>query len=171
MDFAFTEVQEDVRGLARQILEKRVTTERLKELEAGTERVDRELWAELAAANLVGLALPEEFGGSGFGVMELGVILSEVGRHVAPIPMLSTIALAARAIAHWADDAVAQRLLPGVIAGDIFLAGALEEANGADPRTPATTAKPDGSEWVLSGEKVAVPWGQMADHFVVSADA
>jgi alkylation response protein AidB-like acyl-CoA dehydrogenase len=171
MDFTFTEVQEDLRGLTRQILEQKVTVERLKELEAGTERVDRETWSELAKANVLGIALPEDFGGSGYGPMELGVVLTEVGRHVAPVPMLATIALAASPIAHWGSDQLKQRLLPGVIAGDTFLAGALEEADGASPLTPSTTAKPDGDGWALTGEKIAVPWGQLADHFVVSADA
>jgi alkylation response protein AidB-like acyl-CoA dehydrogenase len=172
MDFTFTEVQDDLRGLARKILEQRVTVERLKELEAGTERVDRELWAELAKANLVGIALPESVGGSGYGVMELGVVLSEVGRHVAPVPMLATVALAARPIARWGSDELAQRLLPGVIAGETFLAGALEEGDGADALQPRTTAQPHAEGgWSLTGEKVAVPWGQLADHFVVSADA
>jgi alkylation response protein AidB-like acyl-CoA dehydrogenase len=101
--------------------------------------------------------------------MELGVVLGEVGRHVAPVPMLATVALAARPIAHWGSDEVKQRLLPGVINGETFLSGALEEAAGADPRTPQTTAKPDGNGWALTGEKVAVPWGQLAEHFLVSA--
>lgn len=171
MDFTFTEVQDDLRGLARQILESRVTVERLKELEAGTERVDRELWTELAKANLVGIALPNSVGGSGYGVMELGVILGEIGRHVAPVPFLATVALAARPMARWGSDALRERVLPGVIAGETFLAGALEEANGADARQPATAAQPDGDGWSLTGEKVAVPWGQLADGFVVSTDA
>jgi alkylation response protein AidB-like acyl-CoA dehydrogenase len=170
MDFTFTEVQEDLRGLTRRILEQRVTGERLKELEAGTERVDRETWAELAKANLVGIALPEDVGGSGYGVLELGVVLSEIGRHVAPVPGLAT-AIGAGPIARFGSDALKHRVLPPVIAGAEFVTAALEEASGADPRTPATTATKDGDAWVLTGEKVAVPWGQLADHIVVSADA
>jgi alkylation response protein AidB-like acyl-CoA dehydrogenase len=171
MDFSYSEVQSDLRDLTRQIVSQRATPERLKQLEAGDERVDRELWSELAAANLIGISLPEDVGGSGYGVMELGVVLGEIGRHVAPVPMLATVALAARTIAHWGSDELKQRLIPGVVNGLTFLAGALEEAAGADPRTPQTAATPDGDGWVLTGEKVAVPWGQLADHFLVSADA
>lgn len=169
MDFSYTEVQNDLRDLTRQILSP--TPDRLKELEAGTDRVDRDLWAELAKANLLGIALPEEVGGSGYGVMELGVILTEVGRQVAPVPMLATVALAARPLAQWGSDELKHRVLPGVIAGETFLSGALEEAGGADPRVPQTKAETDGGRgWRVTGEKVAVPWGQLADHFVVSAD-
>ena len=59
MDFTFSEEQDDLRGLARRILQERVTAERLKELEAGTEKLDRDTWAELAKADLIGIALPE----------------------------------------------------------------------------------------------------------------
>jgi alkylation response protein AidB-like acyl-CoA dehydrogenase len=170
MDFTFSEVQDDLRGLARKILQERVTPERLKELEAGTEKVDRETWAELAKADLIGIALPEALGGGGYGVMELGVILSEVGRHVAPVPMLAT-AIAAGPLARFANDALQNRVLPGVIAGDVILTAGLEEANGGNPLQPHTAAVRDGDDWVLTGEKVAVPWGQLADIIVVSADA
>ncbi|MEA2465843.1 MAG: 3-oxocholest-4-en-26-oyl-CoA dehydrogenase beta subunit, partial [Acidobacteriota bacterium] len=158
MDFTFTEVQDDLRGLARKILQERVTPERLKQLEAGTERVDRETWAEMAKADLIGIALPEDVGGGGYGVMELGVILGEVGRHVAPVPMLAT-AIAAVPLAKLGGAELRAGLLPRVISGDVFLTAALEEANGANPLQPATTAQRDGDDWVLDGEKVAVPWG------------
>ena len=169
MDFTFSEVQDDLRGLARKILQERVTVERLKELEAGTERVDRDTWRELANAGLVGIALPEAVGGGGYGVMELGIVLSEVGRHVAPVPMLAT-AIAAIPVARFAGDVLRSTLLPQVIAGDVFVTAALEEAHGANPLQPATTAARDGDGWIVTGEKVAVPWGQLADYIVVSAD-
>ena len=172
MDFSFTEVQEDLRALTKRILDERVTVGRLKELEAGTERIDRDVWSELAKANLLGIALPEDVGGSGYGVMELAVILQEVGAHVAPVPLLATVALAALPIARFGTDELKQRLLPAVIAGETFLTGALEEAGGGDPTTPAAAAtpEPDGGGWILNGEKVAVPWGQLADHVVVSTN-
>lgn len=170
MDFTFTEVQDDLRGLARTILEQRVTSERLKELEAGTERVDRETWTELAKANLVGIALPESVGGSGYGAMELGVVLGEVGRHVAPVPMLAT-ALATAPLALLGGEELCSRVLPAVVAGESIITAALEEGAGGNPLQPRTTARREGSTWVLDGEKVAVPWGQLADRILVSADA
>ena len=65
MDFSFSEEQEAVRDLAAQIVGERATHERLKEFEAATELVDRATWAELAKANLLGIALPADDGGSG----------------------------------------------------------------------------------------------------------
>ena len=71
MDFAFSEEQEAVRALAAQIFAGHASTARVKDVEAGDERFDRAVWAELAGANLLGIALPDEVGGSGFGVIEL----------------------------------------------------------------------------------------------------
>ena len=94
--------------------------------------------------------------------MESGIVLSEVGRHVAPVPMLATT-IAAGPLARFANDAQRDRVLPGVIAGDVILTAGLEEAIGGNPLQPHTTAVRDGDDWVLTGEKVAVPWGQVAE--------
>jgi 3-oxocholest-4-en-26-oyl-CoA dehydrogenase beta subunit len=171
VDFTFDEVQEDLRGLAARIVERETTPERLKELEAGTERVDRRLWAALAEANLLGLSLPEEHGGSGLTVMETALVLEAVGRSVAPVPVLATVVMGAMPVAAFADDDVKAELLPSVIAGDLFLTAAIQEAGNPDHRRPATRATQVGDGWRLEGEKVAVPWALLADHVLVTADA
>jgi 3-oxocholest-4-en-26-oyl-CoA dehydrogenase beta subunit len=168
VDFSFDEVQEDVRGLARKLLEGRVTPSRLRELEAGLDRMDRDVWAELAAANLLGLCLPERDGGSGYGIMEAVVVLEELGRVVAPVPFLETVVLAAMTVADLGTDEQRARWLPGVIDGSSVLTAALQEPV-ADPLTPATTARREGEGWRLEGEKVAVPWGPLADAVLVPA--
>jgi alkylation response protein AidB-like acyl-CoA dehydrogenase len=168
VDFSFDEVQEDVRGLAAKLLESRVTPSRLRELEAGLDRMDRDLWGELAAANLLGLCLPERDGGSGYGILEAVVVLEELGRVVAPVPFLETVVLSAMALADLGTDEQRARWLPGVVDGSSVLTAALQEPV-ADPLAPATTARRDGPGWRLEGEKVAVPWGPLADAIVVPA--
>jgi len=170
VDFSFDEVQEDVRGLAAKLLEARVTPSRLRALEAGLDRMDRDLWAELAAANLLGLCLPERDGGSGYGIMEAVVVLEELGRVVAPVPFLETVVLAGMTVADLGTDEQRDRWLPGVVDGSSVLTAALQEPR-ADPLAPATTARRDGASWRLEGEKVAVPWGPLADGILVSASA
>jgi alkylation response protein AidB-like acyl-CoA dehydrogenase len=130
--------------------------------------MDRDLWAELAAANLLGLCLPERDGGSGYGVLEATVVLEELGRAVAPVPFLETVVLGAMAVADLGTDEQRARWLPGVVDGSILLTAALQETV-ADPLAPATTARQDGGGWRLDGEKVAVPWGPLADGLLVSA--
>src|SRR3974377_819343 len=102
MDFTFTEEQETIAKLARELFERRATPERLAELEAGEPRRDAARWKELAAVDLLGTALPEAFGGScvsGGGFVELGVLLAEVGFSVAPVPAYATLVLGADPIA------------------------------------------------------------------------
>jgi alkylation response protein AidB-like acyl-CoA dehydrogenase len=169
MDFTFDEVQEDLRGLAGKIIGEQVTTERLKELEAGTERIDRKLWGELAKANLLGIGLPEEDGGSGYGIMELGILLEEVGRNVAPVPALATLVLGALPIARFGTPDHRKLLLPGVIDGTSFLTAAMDEPANHDPLRPTTTARREGSTWRLDGEKVGVPWALLAERILVTA--
>src|SRR5260370_34066451 len=84
MDFALTEEQEATRDLARQILTDRETHEHLKEIEAGGEGFDRDTWAELAKAGLLGIALPEDAGGGGRGVVAPGPRVGGIGGAVSP---------------------------------------------------------------------------------------
>jgi 3-oxocholest-4-en-26-oyl-CoA dehydrogenase beta subunit len=170
MDFSLTEEQEATRDLARQILSDRITHERLKELEAGGEGFDRDTWAELAKAGLLGIALPEDAGGSGLGFVALCQLLEEVGRTVAPVPVLPTVVLGALPIAQFGAEEQPQRYLPGVVAGDTVLTAALVET-GTDPLHPTTTARPDGDGWRVDGVKTLVPAGLIADRILVPASA
>jgi 3-oxocholest-4-en-26-oyl-CoA dehydrogenase beta subunit len=168
MDFAFTEEQEAVRDLAKQILEDRVTHARLKELEAGGEHFDRQTWRELAKADLLGAALPEDAGGGGLGFVALCLLLEQVGRAVAPVPVWPTLVMGALPIAEFGTDEQRQQYLPGVVAGETVLTAALVEP-GTDALHPVTTARPDGDGWRLDGVKVCVPAGLIAERVLVSA--
>lgn len=168
MDFSFTEEQEAVRDLARQILEGRSSHERLREIEAGEHRFDRNLWSELARANLLGLAVPEENGGSGLGLIELALVLEQAGRTVAPVPLLATLVMGALPLGAHGSPELRQALLPPVVAGELVMSAALVE-EGAEPGWPATTATSDGGCWRLDGEKTCVPAGMLADRLLVPA--
>ena len=94
MDFTFTEEQETITKVARQLFEHRVTPEHLTELEAGDLTYDAALWRDTATSDLLGIALPEKVGGSGHGFVELALLLAEVGWSVAPVPAYATLLLA-----------------------------------------------------------------------------
>src|SRR5437667_2678395 len=147
MDFTFTEEQEAVRDLAARIFEDRATVERVKAVEASDERVDRELWADLARANLLGIAVPEDHGGSGLGLIELCLVLEQQGRFVAPVPLLATLVMGALPIAELGTDEQRRRWLPGVVGGEVILTAALAEAGAGDATRPSTTATADGASW------------------------
>jgi 3-oxocholest-4-en-26-oyl-CoA dehydrogenase beta subunit len=169
MDFTFTEEQETIAKLAREIFELRATPERLTELEAGETRHDPALWAELAAVDLLGTALPEAFGGNGGGFVELAVLLAEVGWSVAPVPAYATLVLGADPIARHGSAEQQRRFLPGVVAGTRILSAGLQEPGRSDPTRPSTKALRDGPNWRLDGAKELVPAAQLADTVVVPA--
>ncbi len=169
MDFTFTEEQETISKLARELFERRATPERLTELEAGESRYDAALWKELAGVDLLGTALPESFGGTGGGFVELGVLLAEVGSSVAPVPAYPTLLLGADPIARHGSPEQQRRFLPGVIDGTRILTAGLQEPGRSDPTTPVTTARRDGATWRLDGTKELVPSAQLADTVLIPA--
>ena len=168
MDFTPTAGQEDAASLARQILGDRCTTERLAEVEKSGDRFDRALWSEVGDAGLIGLALPEEHGGAGLGVLEMTSLLEEAGRVVAPLPLATHVA-AAMTVARFGSDSQRQEWLPDVVTGEYVLAPALAEDHAASPERPATAVQPDGEGWRLTGAKTLVRAGNAADLFLVPA--
>ena len=171
MDFSFTEEQEAVRELARQIFSDHSDQERLAGLERDPEGdgVDHELLAALAEANLLGVALPEKQGGSDYRLGTLLVLLEEAGRCLARVPLVPTLVEAGLTLARFGNDEQRDRWLPGIVSGEKILAGALEELGGRGATAPATKASPEGDVWVLDGEKVCVPLAGRADRLLVNA--
>lgn len=168
MDLALGADQQELADLARRILTERLTEARLRSVEVGEERVDRETWAVLAEAGLLGASLPEAHGGSGLGLTELCVVLVECGRTVAPVPAHPTLVLGAQPLAAFGTDEQQQQWLPGVATGEVVLSAALAEATGGW-LAPATTARRHRGAWRLDGEKSTVPAGMMADRVLVPA--
>jgi alkylation response protein AidB-like acyl-CoA dehydrogenase len=170
MDFNLTDEQNEIRQLARQILEDQVTPERLKEIAADptASRLDRRTWQELAKANLLGLSLPEEHGGSGLAFLDTCVVVEQVARTTAFVPLVPSIVMGALAIAQFGTDAQRAGLLPGAVSGETILTAALVE-EGAPIEAPATTATRAGDGWVLDGVKVCVPYGELAAPILVPA--
>src|ERR1700733_983696 len=169
MDFTFTEEQETIAKVARQLFEHRVTPERLTELEAGGVRCDPALWNEVAMADLLGIALPEAVGGSGHGFLELALLLTEVGWSVAPVPVYATLILGADPIARHGSASQRQRHLPDVVNGNRLLTAALAEPGRSDPTAPATTAHRDRDGWRIDGSKELVPAAQVAHTILIPA--
>jgi alkylation response protein AidB-like acyl-CoA dehydrogenase len=170
MDFSFSEEQEAVRDLAGRIFTDLSTHDRLREMEADPDgdRFDRKLWAELAAAGLLGISLPEEVGGAGLGFVETGLVVEAAGRSAAYVPAIETLAAAAPAIARFGTEAQRQRWLPGVVAGDTVITTALVELGGT-PDAPSVVAERHGDGWTLTGTKSVVPSGMFADAVLVPA--
>jgi len=104
MEFSFSEDQIAIRDLARQILGDRLTDERVKALARDPAWYDAELWDALGAASLLGVGIPSEHGGGGFGLDEVCLLLEEAGRHLAPLPLFPTVVLGGLPIAEFGSE-------------------------------------------------------------------
>jgi alkylation response protein AidB-like acyl-CoA dehydrogenase len=171
MDFTFNEEQNAVQQAVEGIFSGLVTPDRVQAVEASEDRVDRHLWAELAQADLLGLSLPEAYGGGGYGMVELAILLEGQGRSVAPIPLWATVALGAMPIAEFGSDALKSAVLPGVVSGEVILTAALagvadDIARGGEGR-PAVAGKSGSDGVALTGTAFAVPYGHVADRVLV----
>ena len=169
MDFQFTEEQLAIREAATGIIDGMVDPDRVAAVEASEDRFDAELWAALAAGDLLGFGTPESDGGNGGGMVEIGQILEVQGRAVAPVPLHATLVEGVLPIARFGSDALCSRLLPGVAAGQVILTGALADAAASPSQLPRVRAsKVDGS-WRLEGLASAVPFAHVAHAAVVPA--
>ncbi|MFE7421481.1 acyl-CoA dehydrogenase family protein [Rhodococcus sp. NPDC057529] len=168
MDFTFSEEQEAVRGLAADVFAAKSRPERLEEIESTADRIDRELWRELATTGLLGIALPENLGGGGAGLAELYVLLEEQGRTVAPVPLWPHV-LGALAIAEFGTPDQRGALVPAAADGSVILTVGLEEFGPCADGEPATAAREVDGRWQLHGAKAAVPVVHLAEHVLVSA--
>lgn len=166
MDFTLTEEQQAIAELADTIVGEQCTPEVLRAVESGPDDLAANAWKAVAAADLLGLALPESFGGSGLGLVEAALVAQKVGRHVAPVPYWTSTA-AALAVARWGDESQQARWLPGVANGSAPLAVA--------PWHPVDSgeigARPVAGEgdWALHGTATPVPWAGQAAALVVPA--
>ncbi len=170
MDFTLSDDQQAMAGLAHRILSDQLAPERLRELELGDAWFADDVWAELGEADLLGIALPEDAGGGGYGILEACLIAEQVGRTVAPVPYLSSIVGSAMPVARFGTDAQREHLLAGVIAGQATLTIALyEPGDVAVPAVPSTQATRDGDGWRLDGEKSLVVGADRAAAILVPA--
>ena len=112
MDFALSETQEELRGLAARILEDRSGLQHLKERDRSDDWYDLPTWQEFAKANLLGIALPESAGGLGFGFLDLCMVLREVGRNVVAAAGDPDARVAARCRSRSSDPTRSRRSSP-----------------------------------------------------------
>ena len=169
MDFQTSEEQNTIRDLARGILEQELTRDRLKATAATADGIDFALWKTLAEANLLGVAVPEAQGGMGLGILEVCTLLEEIGRAVAPVPVLASLVLGGLPLARFGSDAQRDRWLRALASGDAILSAALVDAGSDDVAQPATRARRDGNGWILDGVKRLVPAASRSARILVPA--
>jgi alkylation response protein AidB-like acyl-CoA dehydrogenase len=160
-----------LRAAVREFLQDVSPESEVRRLMDTAEGHDRHVWTRLCTElGLAGLAVPEELGGSGYGPVEVGVVMEELGRSLACVPYLSTAVLATTALQLSGDETICKELLPGMVAGELLCAVAVAEQSGRwDPQEMATEARRLPAGWTLSGEKLFVIDGCTADLLLVVA--
>ena len=168
--FTPTEDQELIRSTARQFLDDRLGLPIVRDLMMTDVGFERGMWKEMADLGWTGLAISEEFGGAGYGLTEVSVLMEEMGRTVTPGPFLASSILATTAIQNAGTDAQQSEWLPGLASGETI--GTIAFFEG--PRDwlmsrIATQALPSGDGWVIDGVKGYVLDGHLTDLMVVAA--
>ena len=171
MNFAFSEEQEELRKVVKQFLETKSPEAEVRRLMETEEGYDEAVWEQMASQmGLQGLVIPEEFGGSGYSYVELIVVLEEMGRRLLCAPYFSTVVLAANTLLHSGDDSAKKELLPGIASGETKATLAFTEENGRwDEEGITVTATKAGDGWTISGTKMFVLDGHVADLILVAA--
>jgi alkylation response protein AidB-like acyl-CoA dehydrogenase len=173
VNFAFTEEQEELRSFIRSFMEDKSSEATVRELMDTDKGYDSAVWSQMAEQlGLQSMIIPEEYGGQGFGYVELGIALEEMGRCLLCAPFFSTVVLAGNAIIHSGNEDAKTALLPGIADGSTIATLALAEANGrwdAEGITVEATGTGDGT--TITGEKMFVTDGGTANLFVVAARA
>lgn len=166
MNFDFSDEQKQLRDEARRFLSENCTTREVRAILEGKDKFDRQIWKGLADLGLLGIAIPEEFGGAGAGRLELCVIAEELGRALAPIPYSSTVYLASELLMLAGSTVQKQRWLPKIAAGEAIGTLALVEDIGDPTPESIKVIFRDGK---ISGTKAFVPDGEIADFAIVVA--
>ena len=171
MNFGFSEEQEELRKMVKRFLDEKSPESEVRRLMATPEGYDPAVWDQMAKElALQGLGIPEEFGGQGYGPVELYVVFEEMGAALFCSPYFSTVALAANAVLFVGSDADKASYLPGIASGETIATVALTDDQGLwDLKSTSTTATANGDGFTLSGIRNYVTDGNVASLLFVPA--
>ena len=171
MEFQFTDEQEQFREFVRRFFNDTTPTTEVRRIMESESGFDEGIWHRLASElSLTGISIPEAYGGSGFGIVELGIAMEEMGRCLYPSPYLASCVLAAKALEFVASETQRSELLPAIAAGEQVATLAFLENEGAPVVTDVScTATQSGDEFELTGNKHFVLDAMVADYLLVTA--
>jgi alkylation response protein AidB-like acyl-CoA dehydrogenase len=171
MALVLTEEQSMLRDSARGLISDKAPVSHLRQLRDDKDATgfSRDLWRAFVEMGFSGLLVPEQFGGSGLGCVEAGVVMEEIGRTLMPSPFLSTAVLAASALSRGGSDAQKSQYLPRISDGSLLAALAIDEGAKHRPLQTKMQAVRSGNGFRLSGDKAFVVDGHTADLLIVAA--
>jgi len=170
MYFDFSAEQQVLRETVRRFLADRAPIRYVREMYDDPTGTTGAVWAGLAELGLMGILIPEEFGGLGRGLVDMGVVLEEMGRAAHPGPFFSSAVAAPSVVLAVGDTADQAELLPAIASGaTVATVGLLEPGQRYHWQAPVTRAVPAGDGWQVSGTKAHVPDAAAADLMLLTA--
>ena len=169
MNFDFSDDQKLLQEQARKFLTDKCSRKLVRSvLDNNKNQYSKELWQEVVNMGWTATAIPEEYGGLGLGMLELCVIAEELGRSLAPIPFSSSIYIFAEFLKAYGSEDQKKQYLPKIASGELIGSFAFPETKGT-PRTNNINSKVENDK--LSGKKLPVNDGQVADVLIVAANS
>ncbi len=169
MDFALNEEQQMLKNSARDFLKSKYDKTVLKELEASDSGHSGKLWKGMARLDWMGIIIPDEYGGVGWGIMELAILFEELGSAAFDGPLMCT-SMGTMMLLEGGSESHKNSFLPEIASGKLILTTAIEEEKVAyDPKYISVQAAPKNDGYVLNGTKLFVPYAEVADYILVAA--
>jgi alkylation response protein AidB-like acyl-CoA dehydrogenase len=171
MKLVLTEEQQFLKDTAQQFARDKTPVEHFRKLRDANDQQkwSQDIWMEMVELGWSSILIPEEYGGSEFGVSGLCVVLQELGKTLTPSPLFATGVLGVSAINSLASDQQKKDLFSGILDGSITTALAIDEKPHHNPTVITTSAKKDGDKYLINGKKIFVIDGASASHIIVIA--
>ena len=171
MKLVLTEEEQFLKDTAKNFAEERCPISHFRSLRDNNDPNlwDKDIWREMTALGWPGILIPEEYGGSNFGITGISVILEECAKTLTPSPLFATGVLGAFSITNFGNDNQKENYLPKISGGDLTTALAVDETSHHNPADTEMIAKKDGKNFILNGKKTFVIDGASADLLIVLA--
>ena len=171
MKLILTEEEQFLKDTAKNFAEERCPISHFRSLRDNNDPNlwDKGIWKEMTTLGWPGILIPEEYGGSNFGITGISVILEECAKTLTPSPLFATGVLGAFSITKFGNEDQKQNYLPKISDGDLTTALAVDESSHHNPADTEMVAKKDGKKFILNGKKTFVIDGASADLLIVLA--
>ena len=171
MKLVLTEEEQFLKDTAKNFADERSPITHFRALRDNNDPLlwDKDLWSEMTKLGWPGILIPEDYGGSNFGVTGISVILSECAKTLTPSPLFATGVIGAFSITNYGTEKQKEFYLPKIVNGELTTALAIDESSHHNPADTEIIAKKQGSSFIINGKKTFVIDGASADLIILLA--
>ena len=171
MKLVLTEEEQFLKDTAKNFADERSPITHFRALRDNNDPLlwDKDLWSEMTKLGWPGILIPEDYGGSNFGVTGISVILSECAKTLTPSPLFATGVIGAFSITNYGTEKQKEFYLPKIVNGELTTALAIDESSHHNPADTEIIAKKEGSSFIINGKKTFVIDGASADLIILLA--